>query len=149
MAEAKFRELVKDECSAQDFDGILDDGYWEFKDGNGSVCLTWPDLAEATTLGHGIAARIKGDGIDGQTHQFDAVPWFKQASDDEISDLAAKGWGGDYEADAVAEFVADTVPGVQFIIDKGEGFEVHVDGPQAMAWLADHKTSLYEELAEV
>jgi hypothetical protein len=147
-AEAKFRELVKDEgIDAEDMDGILDDGYWEFKDGNGSVCITWPTLAECTTTGKGIAARITGDGPGGSLVNFDAVPWFEQASDEEISELAAKGWGGDYEADAVAEFI-DT-PEIRAIIDKGAGFEVHIDGPQAMVWLADNRTNLYEELAEV
>jgi hypothetical protein len=37
---------------------------------------------------------------------FDAERWFSQASDEEIVDLANCGWGGNYAADRVAEFIA-------------------------------------------
>ena len=38
---------------------------------------------------------------------FDATLWFEQASDDEIMELEYSGWGGDYPADAVAQFFED------------------------------------------
>jgi len=40
--------------------------------------------------------------------KFDALPWFQQASDEDILNLAKVDWGGDYEADGVAEFCEDT-----------------------------------------
>ena len=38
---------------------------------------------------------------------FDATRWFEQATDKQIAELAAVGWGGEYPADAVAEFMTD------------------------------------------
>ncbi|KKL23440.1 hypothetical protein LCGC14_2425330, partial [marine sediment metagenome] len=38
---------------------------------------------------------------------FDATPWFVQASAESIGDLARCGWGGDYPADGVAQFMAE------------------------------------------
>jgi hypothetical protein len=148
-AEAKFREIVQADVGKPiaDMEAVLDDGYYEFK-GGGSVCLTWPTHDECTTTGkRGIKACITGDGSTVEV-EFDAVPWFEQASDEEIEELAEIGWGGNYEADVVAEFVADTVPSVRKVIDKGAGFEVHVDVAQALRWLAEHRASLCERISE-
>lgn len=54
-AEEKFKELVKGEgLEPDDLEAVLEDGYWEFKDGNGSVCINWPERLAATTLGRGL-----------------------------------------------------------------------------------------------
>jgi hypothetical protein len=74
---------------------------------------------------------------------FDAVDWFKQASVEEIVALAACEWGGDYPADAVADLFAavDTAPLFAYLNARNKGggetvgFECHVDGNEAMAWL--------------
>jgi len=147
-AEAKFREVVQADVGKPiaDMEAVLDDGYYEFK-GGGSVCLTWPNHEACTTTGkRGIKACITGDGTTVDV-EFDAVAWFEQASDDEIEELAGIGWGGNYEADAVAEFVAGSVPSVRKVIDKGQGFEVHVDVAQALAWLAEHRPTLCERIS--
>ena len=39
--------------------------------------------------------------------EFDATPYFEQASGKEIQKLAACGFRGDYPSDAVAQFIAD------------------------------------------
>jgi hypothetical protein len=36
------------------------------------------------------------------TAKFEATPWFAQASEESILQLARQEWGGDYAADAVA-----------------------------------------------
>lgn len=147
-AEGKYRELAQkwtnhDEAT---IDGSLEDGYLEWD--NGSLCLTWPNHEACTTTGkRGIKAAITGDGTTVEV-EFDAVPWFEQASDDEIEELAGVGWGGDYEADAVAEFVADTQPSVRKVIDAGKGFEVHVNVADALHWLNEHRPSLAQRISE-
>ena len=82
---------------------------------------------------------------------FDALEWFKQASDEEILALAACDWGGDYPADEVAQFF-DTLafynPEVGCVLDnttaeEGMGFECHVESAAAMRWLKDNKPNLW------
>ena len=51
-ADKKFKDLAKeyvsdwDTYSEADIDSILDNGYVEFPDSNGSVCISWPELEE-------------------------------------------------------------------------------------------------------
>ena len=72
---------------------------------------------------------------------FDATAWFAQAGERDILDLAEIDWGGNYEADAVAEWSADGLPNAamqhmfRYTQARNEGFECHVDGEDAMAWL--------------
>jgi hypothetical protein len=84
------------------------------------------------------------------TASFDAAKWFEQASDDEIRKLAKADWGGDYEVDIVAEYMADHDKHVAFVFDaKGEqGFECHVCEADAARWLHKHKPALFAELWE-
>ncbi len=89
---------------------------------------------------------------------FDAEPWFQQASDDQIIDLAECGWGGDYEADEVAEYVSSANPDVQEMFaylgriagrrDKKYacGFECTVDETSALEWLKEHRPALYQSV---
>lgn len=44
---------------------------------------------------------------------FDAEPFLKQATTDQIKGLIACGLGGDYPADRMAEFMKDHDPGVK------------------------------------
>jgi len=89
---------------------------------------------------------------------FDATPWFKQASNKDILDLAGCGWGGDYPADEVAEWMADrrSKAGKRIAemfkyleIIHGDpakkntqGFECHVDEDSARKWLAKNRPAL-------
>jgi hypothetical protein len=84
--------------------------------------------------------------------EFDATDWFEQASDDEILALAAIGWGGDYEADAVAEHFEATSCARLFAYlgfsptmpwsNDSVGFECHVDEQSALAWIASRRPDL-------
>lgn len=99
--------------------------------------------------------------------EFDAVPWFQQATDDEILDLAGCGWGGDYPADAVARFFSDSnsvgdalnqdiaglfdyleiIKNDPFKEDQS-GFECHVDEASAMKWLETNRPALFQQLSQ-
>jgi hypothetical protein len=94
-----------------------------------------------------IRAEVHSDDHE-HTASFNALPWFEQASDDEIRELAGINWGGNYEADAVAEFCTDTDDDVAAVFEhKGrQGFECHVCESDAARWLQKHKPALYAEL---
>lgn len=79
--------------------------------------------------------------------QFNALPWFEQASDEEIKALAKCDWGGDYPADEVAQHMADLDPNVRKVFDYvalrvSEGFECHVNEDDARAWLTAYRPGL-------
>ena len=91
---------------------------------------------------------------------FDATPWFEQASDEEILVLAKCDFGGDYPADAVADFFENSNPEVTDMFDyihahnKSDvvehiGFECYVDEDEAMAWLVENKPELAMQIAEM
>jgi hypothetical protein len=89
---------------------------------------------------------------------FDATAWFEQATDAEIVALADAGWGGDYEADAVAEHFEQTATKGLFDylaiaqpMPNGDtvGFECHVEEDQALAWLKAVRPSLHATLDPV
>ncbi len=80
---------------------------------------------------------------------FDALAWFTQASPEEICKLHRCGWGGDYPADDVAIFFADTVTVDLFtyirISQRGRnpvGFECHVDEDNARKWIEDNRSDV-------
>jgi len=84
---------------------------------------------------------------------FDALPWFQQANYDEIMALANYDWGGDYEADVVAEYVADSDEKVSQLFDYVEakesmGFECHVDKDSAMAWLKEYRPDIHNGILD-
>ena len=83
--------------------------------------------------------------------KFDATPYFEQASDEELKELADCDYGGDYAADDVARFFEDTDEGVAFVFKyldaRGDqGFECHVDVEQAEAWIRANRPDLAKEL---
>lgn len=84
---------------------------------------------------------------------FDATPWFIQASDNNILNLAKCGWGGDYPADEVAEFFSyhkrnDEVEEAFHILHilrrsgKEIGVECHINEEDAINWLKNHRPYL-------
>ena len=91
--------------------------------------------------------------------QFDAAPWFEQASKDDVMELASCGWGGDYPADDVAVHMADSVTRIADMFQYLEiiahdrskkdccGFECHVERDDALIWLKKNRRDWYEELA--
>lgn len=86
-----------------------------------------------------IRAEIRSDDY-AATAKFDATPWFEQATDEAIEQLADCNYGGDYAADAVAEWSAklfDDVAAVFAYLRLSRcGFECYVDGDGAEAWIA-------------
>ena len=93
-----------------------------------------------------IKATVSADGKN-LSYDFDAEPWFEQASDEEIEGLRAIGWGGGYAADDVAHWFADEelLYGVGQVLDVADqGFEVHIDGDDAEAWIAANRSAVKE-----
>lgn len=102
-----------------------------------------------------IPAEVHSDDYVAES-SFDAAPWFAQATDKQIRDLAACGWGGNYPADSVAEWFHDLKqsPEVSAVFDyihlrrrvETIGFECHVDEEAALAWLAAKRPELAASL---
>lgn len=84
--------------------------------------------------------------------EFDAAPWFAQASEEAILALSDCDWGGDEAADSVAEWSVRTTPELQRVFDHYNpdedvsGFECHVDEEAAMAWLRANRPDVAELL---
>lgn len=105
-----------------------------------------------------IPAEVHSDDYAAEA-RFDATPWFEQASDQEILDLAGCEWGGDYPADAVARFFEQRDSGVDRVFtylsfqppmsytSDAVGFECHVDALAALDWLRVHRPSVAARLA--
>lgn len=101
-----------------------------------------------------VSATVSSD--DGEVSvDFNAAPWFAQASDDEILGLAAIRWQNGAEADAVAEFFRDNETRDLFdyigtvnrsrrrrSVQDPLGFEVEVDRDEALGWIARHRPDL-------
>lgn len=92
---------------------------------------------------------------------FDATEWFRQASEKDVLALAQCGWGGDYAADAVAIHMADSHPKIASMFqylhiirddptkkDCG-GFECHVNGGDALAWVRSHRRAWARKVRHV
>lgn len=97
-----------------------------------------------------IAASANSDDRHVEVH-FDAAPWFQQASDREILELAQCEWGGDYPADYVAEHMAGHHAELKGMFDyisvagtrrDPVGFECWIDADDARAWLNRHRPHL-------
>lgn len=78
---------------------------------------------------------------------FDAEPWFKTATAEDIAAVIADGFCGGWGCDRIAHDLADTTPAIAEMftyisirnrIDK-IGFEVTVNEDDAKAWLAAHR----------
>ena len=89
-----------------------------------------------------IRAEVHSDDY-AATAKFDAAPWFEQATDEAIEQLAACDYGGDYAADAVAEWSAKLFDAVADVFHYDElarcGFECHVNPDDAEAWIAANR----------
>lgn len=82
---------------------------------------------------------------------FDAAPFFEQASDEEIIALRGISWGSNYEADRVLDFCnAQDGPSLLFAylntkprsFGESVGFECNVDEDDAEAWVMTHRRHL-------
>lgn len=90
---------------------------------------------------------------------FDASKWAEQADDTEIEALAKCGFGGDYAADAVAQFMADHDEDVKKVFSyldlkpkmgNGDpvGFECHVEEEDLAMWLDTNRPAMARSLRE-
>jgi len=90
--------------------------------------------------------------------KFDATPWFVQASEQDLLALAGCGWGGNYPADAVADFFGENETSRLFSYlqitrdqraDPSVGFECHVDPDHAKAWIREHRPALIPKITDL
>ena len=112
--------------------------------------LTKPEFVVPATV-------ASDDGV--VTASFDAEPWFRASTDEELLELANLGWGGCQAADSVAlHLEADNkaVAGImeylrlmQETIENAPGFEVYIDPAAAERWLQRHKPVLAIEMKSV
>jgi hypothetical protein len=101
-----------------------------------------------------ISATLRSD--DGAASiTFDATPWFEQASDREIIDLANCGWGGDYAADDVSHFFSGSITAQVFDYldnhparetNSAIGHETHVDMDEAVEWIIENRPQVAQAL---
>ncbi len=107
-----------------------------------------------------ICAEVHTDDFNAEA-SFDAAPWFAQASDKAILELADCGWGGNYAADAVAEWFADLKKNAE-VVDVFDylrahnrmarhrrsaiGFECHVNENDALGWLHQHRPAIAKQI---
>ncbi len=82
---------------------------------------------------------------------FDATPWFEQATPEQLRALRDCEWGGDYPADEVAQFMDGRHDGINSMFRYIEasnaaerscdrvGFECHVNEEDACEWLMEHR----------
>lgn len=88
--------------------------------------------------------------------EFDAIHWFRSATDDEIYKLHAESWKFDYTADeiAIAESTRNEAIRTMFsyieVRRKIEdmGFGCSIDGEAAMLWLKKNKKGIYDTILE-
>lgn len=110
------------------------------------------NTAASVTASAKIPAEVHTDDHHHES-RFDAEPWFKQATDEEIVELAKIGWRGDYAADLVAEWTADRNKEVRNVLKNtsprdGVGFECSVDEDAAVAWLKKNKKELWTKIEQ-
>ena len=83
-----------------------------------------------------------------EVHAFDCTPWFEQATDEDLVELAACQWRGDYPADRVAEcfqYNNNYPEVVELFAYKKTGFECNVNEKEAVAWLRVHRSHLVHQ----
>ena len=92
--------------------------------------------------------RARDDEYYHEVHAFDCTPWFEQATDEDLVELAACQWRSDYPADQVAEYFQynNNYPEVVALFAyKNTGFECSVNEKEAVAWLRVHRSHLVHQ----
>lgn len=96
-----------------------------------------------------ISAEIHSDDFVFKV-KFDAIPWFKQATYEEITALIKCDWRGDYAADAVATFFEDTDREIETLLHyckkNNFGFEVSINEEEALNWLKTYRPHIHQML---
>jgi hypothetical protein len=132
---------------------LLDDGHWCYRS---KVLHAEPPGTQAKLA---VSAGVRSDD-QRAVAQFDATPYFEQADDDDLWELARKGWSGCKQADWVAEYMADLDKHVRSVFDylashptmpgsrETQGFECSVDDDDARAWVKANRPALFRRLVE-
>lgn len=107
-----------------------------------------------------VSAKVSSDDRE-HSCTFDAEAWFKQATDDQIIDLATEHYGHDFTSDAIVIFMGKQLDGVKTMMDyvaglKGvpgksdvAGYGCEVDDIQAIAWVEKNRPHLLPRLTEI
>lgn len=108
-----------------------------------------------------VHAVVKTDDGSNQA-EFDASPWFEQASDDQIIKLANEGFENGYESDYVAQCCSDFDEDVKKFFEYHEqineinekhcrdaiGFDCQINRDDAEKWINENRPSLNAELPQ-
>lgn len=89
--------------------------------------------------------------------EFDCVEWFEYASVSDIVNLALEGWGGDYSADAIADYYEEKNPDIDRMFDyiytyngahprNTMGFECYINDDEALNWLQKNRPNVMKAL---
>ena len=102
------------------------------------------ELRDVASTGLRIGASVRPDHLSGA--DFNAVPWFVQASDDEILALSRGRWRNSSDSDAVAAFMAAHDQRVAAVLDYARvvdaGTVCEINAGEALAWLAVHRPTI-------
>lgn len=102
------------------------------------------DVRDVGSPGLRIGASVWPDHLSGA--DFDAVPWFAQASDREILALSRGRWRNSSDSDAVAVFIAAHDQRVAAVLDYARvvdaGTVCEINAGEALAWLAVHRPTI-------
>jgi hypothetical protein len=96
-----------------------------------------------------IRAEVHAD--DHAAHaNFDARPWFEQATDNEIRALVEIEFGGNIESDSLAQFCEDYDENVkavgQYVQTVAVGYECNISPDDACKWIAQNRPLLWQKL---
>lgn len=90
--------------------------------------------------------------------RFDALKFFEQAIEVDLIELVRQGFGGDFAADYVAQYMQDHDEGVRVIFEylasgpQRQGDPVlyvcHVEAAAALKWLKDNRPTIWQKLIE-
>ncbi len=113
------------------------------------------ETAASVRRRHSVVPRIR---VNAEVHtddqnvkvEFDAAPWFAQASDEDIMALHEIDWGGGEAADNVAEHFIGKHAGIDGLFDYlrairngcAMGFECSVDDDDVFGWLEQNRPDL-------
>ncbi|MBA4071400.1 MAG: hypothetical protein C0497_06105 [Gemmatimonas sp.] len=102
------------------------------------------NIRDVGSPGLRIGASVCPDHLSGA--DFNAVPWFAQASDDEILALSRGRWRNSSDSDAVAVFMATQDQRVAAVLDYARvvdaGTVCEINAGEALAWLAIHRPTI-------
>lgn len=96
-----------------------------------------------------------------QRVSFDCQDWFKQATDEDILELAREGYAHDFTSDRLAEFFKETNAEVKTVFDYLDtlkdvpekkdvnGFGCTVNEDQAVSWVDANRPQLLDQLAKI